>query len=258
MYRDDEHLGDGYDQYLLVVLIHRGGLTCSQRDRITTAGRGSIVTLLPRESYWSNAEDGTQATMLYVPVDILEGRGVAIEPMAAAIWEAGAVATGIRVLADITLELEDDRRDRRALHFEQALIEMLLGLFSRYVVGRGGKESPAQKVRRQVVDAIADNYWNSSYDVSAIVADVGVSRRSVYKSFEGHEASVGSLLRAKRLDAAEALMRSADVEASLDQIGKAVGFVSGESFARTYKQSRGIAATEYRDRYLGTDPVNAI
>ncbi|WP_269938522.1 AraC family transcriptional regulator [Arthrobacter sp. HY1533] len=249
MYRDEEHLGDGYDNFVLVVLIHKGGLTCSQRGRTATAGQGSVVTLLPKESYWSNALDGIDATMLYVPLDYLERRGVATDALAAESWAGGPLVAGVRALVDSTLELQDDALDRRPIHIEEALLELVVGMLGRHLQRHTDIDAPAEEVRRKVFAAIAANYSNPAYDVSAIVAETGVSRRYMYKVFEGRNATVGSILRARRLDEAEVLLRAYGQGASLARIGKTVGFHSGESFSRAYKESRGITPAQYRDRH---------
>ena len=249
MYRDEEHLGDGYDKFVLVVLIHKGGLTCSQRGRTATAGQGAIVTLLPKETYWSNALDGTDATMLYIPLDYLERRGVATEALAAEAWTGGPLVTGVRALVDSALELQEEALDRRPVHIEEALLELVLGMVGRHLQRHSDIDAPAEEVRRKVFAAIAANYSNPGYDVSAIVAETGVSRRYMYKVFEGRNATVGSLLRARRLDEAEVLLRAYGQGASLGRVAKAVGFQSSDSFSRSYKESRGITPAQYRDRH---------
>lgn len=253
MYRDDEHLGDGYDKFVLVVLVHKGGLTCSQRGRTVSAGQGSMVTLLPKERYWSNAVDGTDATMLCIPLDHLESRGVATEALAAEAWEGGPLVAGVRALVDSTLELQEDELDGRPIHIEEALLELLVGMIGRHLQRHSNMDAPADEVRRKVFAAIAANSANPAYDVSAIVAETGVSRRYMYKVFEGRNATVGSLLRSRRLDEAEVLMRAFGQGASLARVAKAVGFHSSESFSRSYKESRGITPAQYRDRHTAGD-----
>lgn len=250
MYRDDEHLGDGYDNYVLVVLVHEGGLTCTQRDRTATADQGFMVTLLPRESYRSSELDGTDATAFYVPVAYLEGRGIAVEQLAAVAWEGGPLLPSIRELLDGTLDMLGDGPDRRSLHVEQALLELLAGLIGHHVNGYPDTDAAADEVRGRVFAAIAKNYADPSFDVSAIVAAAGVSRWYLYKLFEGREVSVASLLRSKRIGASEQFMRSQGSGATLSRIAREVGFLSGTSFSRAYKENRGISPGDYRDRHL--------
>ncbi|ALV46402.1 hypothetical protein MB46_13810 [Arthrobacter alpinus] len=249
MYRDAEHLRDGYDRFLLMVLVHEGGLTCEQRGRTTTAPQGSIVTLLPKETFWSNALNGTDATMLYVPVGYLEERGIGADVLAAAAWHGGPLLEGIRALVDGTLKLPDDQREQHASHVEQALLELLVGLIGQYVQSLGSHDAAAQEIRRRVASAIASNYADPAYNVASIAAELGVSRRYLYKVYEGREASVGALLRSKRLDEAELLLRRQDFGPTLSRIGKSVGFTSAESFGRSFKDRTGTTPSEYRARH---------
>ena len=246
-HRDVDHLGDGYDKVLLMVLLHQGGLTCEQRGRMATAGQGSIVTLLPRETFWSNALDGTDATMLYVPIDYLEGRGISTELLAAATWQGGPLLAGIRELVDSTMELNQE--DGAGIHVEQALLELIVGLLGQYLNKHNYLDAPAQEVRNRVLAYIDDNYADPACTIDAIVAAVGVSRRYVYKVFEGHKFSVGSLLRVRRLEEAEVLLRAKGNRASLPRIARTVGFSGSASFSRVFKESRGMSPAEYRDRY---------
>ncbi|SEF00355.1 AraC-type DNA-binding protein [Arthrobacter alpinus] len=249
MYRDAEHLRDGHDRFLLMVLVHEGGLTCEQRGRMTTASQGSIVTLLPKETFWSSAMDGTDATLLFVPVGYLEERGIGADVLAAAAWHGGPLLEGIRALVDRTLELPEDQREQHAIHVEQALLELLVGLIAQYLQSLGSHDAAAEEVRRRVASAIANNYANPSYNVASIAAELGVSRRYLYKVYEGRETSVGALLRSKRLDEAEILLRRQDFGPTLSRIGKSVGFTSAESFGRSFKDRTGTTPSEYRARH---------
>jgi AraC-like DNA-binding protein len=250
MYRTQDHLGDGYDKYVLMVLLHEGGLTCTQAGRTTTAGRGDIVTLLPRETYESNALDGTDATMLYVPIDYLESRGLSPDRLAASSWPGGPLLDGILALVESTLDLAEDDAAGQSPHIEQALLELLVGLLRRYLEGLGEPDAAAEQLRSRVLGLIAVNYANPGYGVDAIAAELGASRRFVYKLFEGRGVSVASLLRSQRLDAAESLLRSLGREATLSRIARATGFTSAESFSRAFKESRGVAPSAFRARYF--------
>lgn len=83
LYREAAHLGDSYDRYATMVLVHAGRFTGHQCGRAAIARAGDIITLLPREVYESHTMDGTDFTVLYLPVAFLEYRGIEPDRLAA-------------------------------------------------------------------------------------------------------------------------------------------------------------------------------
>lgn len=257
MYRTPEHLGDAYDEFLVVVLVHEGGLTCRQGGRTSTARHGDIVTLLPREIHESNVIDGTDATLLYVPTRYLEGRGISTGKLAAAAWPGGPLLKAILALVESTLEMAGKDSPGQSIHVEQALLELVVGQLSAYLTTLVEEDGAAEALRRRVLELIAENFTNPDYDVDAIAASMGASRRFVYKLFEGREVSVATLLRSRRLDAAEVLLRTHGRDATLAKIARASGFSSADSFSRAYKDSRGVSPSAFRSRHRAEAAVPA-
>jgi AraC-like DNA-binding protein len=72
-----------------------------------------------------------------------------------------------------------------------------------------------------------------------------VSRRTLYRLFEGVPGGVGSLLRRIRVEHAQALLR-ADASCSLESVAAACGFAGERQFYRVFRQETGSTPGDYR------------
>jgi transcriptional regulator GlxA family with amidase domain len=72
-----------------------------------------------------------------------------------------------------------------------------------------------------------------------------ISRRTLYRLFEGTHGGIGRLLREIRVEHAQALLRT-DTSRPLDAIALACGFAGERQFYRAFRQATGLTPGEFR------------
>jgi transcriptional regulator GlxA family with amidase domain len=82
-------------------------------------------------------------------------------------------------------------------------------------------------------------------DADRIAVGCHVSRRSLYRLFEGTGQTVMSNLRALRIDAAQRLLTN-QTDLPVESIARAVGFANDTNFYRTFRSATGATPGEYR------------
>jgi AraC-like DNA-binding protein len=99
--------------------------------------------------------------------------------------------------------------------------------------------------RQQVVALLRARHGDPRLSVDEVAQACLVSRRTLYRLFEGTPGGVGSLLRRIRLEHAQALLR-ADTSRSLESIALACGFAGERQFYRVFRRETGCTPGEFR------------
>ncbi|WP_125613424.1 AraC family transcriptional regulator [Specibacter cremeus] len=254
VYREDSHLGDAFDKYVLVVLVHAGTLTYTQRGHTGTVGPGHVVTYLPRETFEFRAVDGGEGTLLHVPIDYVESRGVDADALAGAGWHGGPLVAGIRELVKGTGEIPGDGAAIPAAAVENAILELVVAILLQHQGASGRRDSATDEHRLRVLELIDARFRDPYFGVSELAADLGVSRRYVYKLFEGRPVSVAAMLRTRRLGHAKLLLRQPRSDATLSRVAKESGFASADAFGRVFRTRLGLSPSEYRAEFQAGTP----
>lgn len=249
--RDSSHLGDIYDKYVVVLFIHKGSMLIQQAGKSSRVEAGSMATLLPRSEFVIESNQDNDVSVVYVPIKYLAQHGVAIASLAADAWPAEPLIHAVQALVDSSYELVENvpigGSGGKYLHVEQALLELAVGMIGSHQNSqRSSEDLGAEEARARVAVLIEEKYADSRYGVDAIAEDLGASRRYVYTLFEGQDSSPASLLRMRRIDAAEALMRAAGPDVTLAWIARNAGFAGRETMAAVFKETRGVSPSIYR------------
>lgn len=249
LYRRMEHLGDAFDQYVHMVLVHAGSVTVRQGGREAVAGPRDIVTLLPRSTYESHNLDATDATLLQIPMVYLEYRGIDIDLLEAATWSGGLMVDALRDLVNGGLDLAENEGAHQAPYMEQAVLELATGLLSAYLIGYRRNDDRSKVNRDRVLELIGNGFADPNFDIDHLATALGASRRYVYRLFEDRKVSVASIIKARRLDEAEMLLRMLPEETGLGRIARLSGFGGSTSLNRAFKERAGITPTQYRSNH---------
>lgn len=160
--RGPKHLRDAYDRYMQVGLMHSGLVRSRQRDRTVECEPGGVVTLLLSEPFESQTEGRTDITLLYVPVEYLESRGINTQRLSCVTWEGGPLVAAFRELVVQTLAMDDGESRRSAPYVERALLELITGLFAAYDEGFALADELAESTRQRVVDLVEERYADTA------------------------------------------------------------------------------------------------
>lgn len=122
----------------------------------------------------------------------------------------------------------------------------LLGSLLALCHGKRPPERPATSLTRERVLAfIRSRHSDPALTVDDIARGCMVSRRTLYRLFEGEADGVRSLLRRVRVEHAKALLRT-DPARTLNSIALACGFSGERQFYRVFRQETGLTPGEFR------------
>jgi transcriptional regulator GlxA family with amidase domain len=99
--------------------------------------------------------------------------------------------------------------------------------------------------RQQVVAFLRARHGDPTLSVEDVARACLISRRTLYRLFEGTPGGVGSLLRRIRIEHAQALLR-ADPSRSLESIALACGFAGQRQFYRVFREETGCTPGQFR------------
>lgn len=125
-------------------------------------------------------------------------------------------------------------------------VSSLAGSLLAYAASTMGTEDlPVLLRRERVLAYMRNNLSNPDLDAQMIATSCHMSRRSLYRLFDGSETTVSSQLRNMRIEAAQKLLTDRE-DASISSISREVGYASETHFYRTFRAVAGITPGEYR------------
>lgn len=101
-------------------------------------------------------------------------------------------------------------------------------------------------LREVVVAVIERNYAEPQFGVESIAAELYVSRRHLYRAFEGADQSLAGLIAERRIEAAKAMMRRSP-HLSVGAVASRCGFASMDTFRSRFRAIVGVSPRDYRD-----------
>lgn len=142
-----------------------------------------------------------------------------------------------------------------------ALAPHATGLLASLLGTRANRDAPAALpdfVRReQVIAFLRSHMGDPGLDVEAIARGCLISRRALYRLFEGTESSVMGRLRQLRVQTA-ILMLCNQPNRSVSAIGQACGFGTDAQFYRAFREVTALTPAAYRSlasRVAATEPI---
>lgn len=126
----------------------------------------------------------------------------------------------------------------------------------RYLVERprrpSGPDTPLARaaatfMRQSAVDLIARRYRDPALTPDVVADELHVSRRHLYRLFEGESKSPAMLITDARVEAARKML-DADHRVQIGDVAVASGFGSLATFRNQFKARHGVGPSEYRER----------
>lgn len=111
-------------------------------------------------------------------------------------------------------------------------------------------QQPYSCLVRSVVHYIDDHYQNHALDLTHVAAIFNVSKNHISKVMKQETGrSFTEYLMEIRLKQAASLLKKSHPRTSIYQVAAQVGYQSQHYFSRVFKNTYGVAPTEYRDLY---------
>jgi AraC-like DNA-binding protein len=104
----------------------------------------------------------------------------------------------------------------------------------------------ALAIRHDVQRHIERNLHRPELSPALICAELGVSRASAYRAFEGTD-GIAAFIRTRRLAAARTMLEHPDEHRPIAEIASAVGFTDPALFSHSYRRAFGHAPREARE-----------
>lgn len=105
-----------------------------------------------------------------------------------------------------------------------------------------GAPSP---LREKALSLIEWEHTNPCMTIESMAAELNVSRRHLYRSFQGSGSTVGEMLQQRRIETAVEWLTTSTT-ATVSEIARESGFGSSDQFRRTFKRVYGVAPNEFR------------
>lgn len=134
-------------------------------------------------------------------------------------------------------------------------VRALLDLMAIAIGTRGGDatsdETPVRIAHRQRALRLIDAYLpNCALRPSFVAQELGLSSRYLQQIFAGHDESISSVIRARRIDEAKRMLRDIGPRRrSISSIAYAVGFSDPAHFSRVFLAQTGMSPKDYRCTY---------
>lgn len=127
----------------------------------------------------------------------------------------------------------------------EAIITALLTLLHPLLTD-GNQASPHARCFNKAVDVIQTNLCDPDLTPAGIAREVGVSVRSLYRTFAARELTVAQYIRTHRLELSARRLRHSQPDQQLSALCFACGFSDTSYFSTTFKRHFGMSPTQYR------------
>ncbi|MET9210826.1 MULTISPECIES: helix-turn-helix domain-containing protein [unclassified Nocardia] len=248
--RDTGHIARSGEQYLLV------GIQTEGRARLDQDGRSALI--LPgqmtffdtsRPYRWTEGERFEQVNV-QVPIRLLRelpGLGQLAMPTAVTLPATGAAGVVAAFFRDLA-RLQQDAPDQADLLARGAVD--LFGSAVLLAAGTAPVDTPGAALHREHVLAfLRENYTDADLTADEIAAACHISRRTLFRLFDGPGESLHTTLRRLRIRHAEKLIACERFHAPA-AVAFASGFASERHFYRVFQQETGMTPREYRRTHL--------
>ncbi len=243
-------IGQGAERedYLFAVLPIRGVGAVAQAGNTAVFGPGEMVFYDSSIPFDLDFDGAYEQVVIHLPADrafatagVQRGTGLLAKPIAL----DGALSSVSAFFLSLARAQVDDPAGASLLLPQ---VSGLAGSLLAYSTAKMGTEDlPVLLRRERVLAYMRKNLADPDLDVDRIAAACHLSRRSLYRLFDGTGQSVAGQLRLLRIEAAQKLLaHRADL--AVGSIARDVGYASEAHFYRSFRSITGTTPGEYRQR----------
>lgn len=239
------------DEYLYATVQTRGRGRLEQAGRTACLTPGSVVFYDTSKPFALTFDEDWEQVIAHVPVtQALAAAGLkrGDELLAMPLDPAGAAAVTAAFFRSLAHAQREDPEGAELLaHHAQGVLASTLNL----VAAKQGRTSVGAArhpdfIRRQrVVAFLRSRLADPDLDADTVAQSCYMSRRTLYRLFEGTEGSVMGRLRWLRIDTARQMLRQHPGR-SVSSVAEACGFPSDTQFHRVFREMTGTTPAAYR------------
>ncbi len=234
------------EEYLLASIQTKGHGRIEQDGRVAVLDRGSMALYDSTRPYTLHFDDAFEQVVVQVPLgDILAETGLRDAGGVTATKLGGDSPAGVvaQFFQGLSLIYRTDPQAATSLAAHgRGLLASALMLSSERA---GQANATGSMARQQVLVFLRARHGDPGLTVDDVAQACLISRRTLYRLFEGTPDGVGSLLRSIRIEHARALLR-ADTSRPLESIALACGFAGERQFYRVFRHETGCTPGEFR------------
>lgn len=250
--RGDIARGGDEDEYLCVTVLTQGRGVLEQAGRQAELVPGSLVFYDTSEPFALRFNEPWEQVVVHVPLEqALASAGVkrSADLLAVRLDGDGAAGAAAAFLRSLAFAQRDDPNgaDLLAQYVPGLLASSLNVLAARQSALRRAASGPSGLIRRErVLGFLRAHLADPDLDADAIARGCYLSKRTLYRLFEGTEGSVMGRLRQLRVERAQLLLRRCP-DRPASAIGRECGFPSDTQFHRVFRELTGMTPVGYRD-----------
>lgn len=237
------------NRFVMVAVADRESqLTAPAPAGQTDCAAGQLVILAPGARFSWQFSDPVRITSLSVPVNLLNEFGESR-------WRGATMlscsplnrATGDFV-GQFALDAVSGHHPVRS-RAEHVVVDLIRAAVDRDVWAAGNEEAYVRAAVRELIDR---EFAEPGLSVARVAELLSMSRRQLYRYFEGSDQTVADLIAARRLESARELLSAPD-RLSMAQVAQASGFNSTGTLRRRFEQSVGMSPRDYQQRMRALD-----
>ncbi|MGQ5593939.1 helix-turn-helix domain-containing protein [Streptomyces sp. ESR1.13] len=241
------------EEYLFLVFQLRGSLLVEQAGRRTLATPGSLVIYDSAVPFSLSAKECYEQVVLELPADkafSLAGVSRSNDLLARTFDCGGAIGAVAAFFVNLAQRQDRDRLGAHRIEPQAtALGTSLIGL-----IAPGQCGMPESLRRGEALAYMRAHLADPDLDAEGIAAGLHVSRRTLFRLFEGTGESAMARLRSLRLERARLMLRTQPGK-QISTIAQETGFSSPVQFHRAFRAVAGMTPGEYREANLTGGPA---
>lgn len=202
-------LGEDLGHYVGLVLAKSGKLQIQQGNKTIVLNPGQITIIDFKQAFILDSADANEVFVFHVPLGLLEARGITLDRFSSHKQDAPPLVTALFQLSVWALraQIQNIEYDRRVI--ERSLLEMLLSVIATSGLTASQTSRRATKSRAQIVDIIEECFKDQEFGASVLAGELQLSKRQLYRQFEGQQITIASMIRNRRIEHAELLLATA-------------------------------------------------
>lgn len=240
--------GREQDEYLFATFQTRGSCVIEQAGHTAVVPPGSMVIYDSSLPFAFRADAPYEQVIVKVPADrafALAGIDRTTDILATTMSCAGAMSAVAAFFTQLAQHQDSDPHG--AAQLETHASSLATSLLSLVTPVRSAAEIPAFLRRDQVLAYIHAHLADPDLDAERIATAMRLSRRSLYRLFQGTDHTVMGYLRAARIQSAQHLLRKYPSR-PVSLIARQTGFSDPRTFYRAFCDTTGMTPNEHRER----------
>ncbi|WP_194817387.1 AraC family transcriptional regulator [Nocardia sp. XZ_19_385] len=234
--------------FLVAAIQTRGVGRLQQGGRSAEMTPGAMVFYDSARPFRWEIDTDWEQVIVRVPLRTLcERSGVAPQDIPTAIGIAASSAAGVAAQFFSGLARVQRTAPQQAAQLAVDSVALLASAVQLAAGASPGAPAALGVTREQVLAFMSRQCTDPALTVDAIAQACAVSRRTLYRLFEGTDGGIGAVLRRMRVEQAQRLLCAAP-QWPLSAVAMASGFATERQFYRAFRNENGVTPGEYRTR----------